>query len=219
LAFVAALQHLPASQRAVLILREVLGFSARETADALGSTVASVNSALQRARRAVDERTPEQSQQRTLRAIGDERLEEIVGRYVEAWERDDVSAVVALLTEDAAIAMPPLRTWFGGTREEFARFLELWPLSGKWHWKTLRTRANGQPAIAFYAYNEALGYNEPFALNVLRFRGEQVAEVVAFVARATDLPPQASYEHWPDRPPDPDWMQVAFGQFGLPDRL
>ena len=219
LAFVAALQHLPASQRAVLILREVLGFSAQETADALGTTVASVNSGLQRARRAVRERAPEQSQQRTLRAMGDQRLEELVRRYVDAWERDDVPAVVALLAEDAAIAMPPLRTWFGGSRREFARFLELWPLSGQWRWKTVRTQANGQPAIGFYAYNETLGYNEPFALNVLSFRGEQVSDVVAFVARATDLPVHASYERWPDRPPDPDWMEVAFGQFGLPDRL
>jgi RNA polymerase sigma-70 factor (ECF subfamily) len=219
LAFVAALQHLPASQRAVLILREVLGFSAQETAEALGSSVASVNSALQRARRAVQERTPEQSQQQTLRALGDERLEELVTRYVEAWERDDVQAVVALLADDAAIAMPPLRTWFGGTREEFARFLELWPLNGQWRWKTARTRANGQPAIGFYAYNETLGYNEPFALNVLSFRGDQVSDVVAFVARAADLPASTSYGRWPDRPPDPDWMQIAFGQFGLPDRL
>src|SRR5437879_5577928 len=90
LAFVAALQHLPANQRAVLILREVLGFSAKEVAETLETTVASVNSALQRARKAVDERTPEQSQQATLRALGDQGVSELVEAYVDAWEQGDV---------------------------------------------------------------------------------------------------------------------------------
>src|SRR5919206_198559 len=90
LAFIAALQHLPPNQRAALILREVLGFSAKEAASMLDTTTASVNSALQRARVTVDERLPEQSQQATLRALGDERLREIVDRYVDAWERCDV---------------------------------------------------------------------------------------------------------------------------------
>ena len=99
LAFIAALQHLPANQRAVLILSEVLGFSAKEVADALDTTVASVNSALQRARKAVEERTPEQSQQETLRAIGDERLRELVEEYVAAWERNDVETVVGMLAD------------------------------------------------------------------------------------------------------------------------
>src|SRR3954452_20373492 len=87
LAFIAALQNLPATQRAVLILREVLGFSAKEVADALETTVAGVNSALQRARATVEERLPERSQQATLRALGDDELREIVDRYVDAWER------------------------------------------------------------------------------------------------------------------------------------
>ncbi len=84
LAFIAALQHLPANQRATLILREVLGFSAREVAETLETTVASVNSALQRARKAVDERLPEQSQQATLRSLGDEGVREVVKGYVDA---------------------------------------------------------------------------------------------------------------------------------------
>src|SRR5207248_7021565 len=92
LAFVAALQHLPPNQRAALILREVLGFSAQEIADALDTTVQSVNSALQRARKTVDEKLPAQSQQATLRAIGDEQLQQIVERYMDAMTRGDVEA-------------------------------------------------------------------------------------------------------------------------------
>ena len=113
LAFIAALQHLPANQRAVLILREVLGFSAREVAESLETTTASVNSALQRARKTVDERLPEQSQQATLRSLGDDGVREVVTGYVDAWDRGDIDAVVAMLTEDATFAMPPLRA---GTR-------------------------------------------------------------------------------------------------------
>ena len=119
LAFIAALQHLPAIQRAVLILREVLGFSAKEVAEAMETSVPSVNSALQRARASIEERVPDQSQQETLRTLDDDEIDEIVKTYVDAWERNDVEAVVALLTEDAAIAMPPLASWFG-PRDEFA---------------------------------------------------------------------------------------------------
>ncbi|HKP88774.1 MAG TPA: RNA polymerase subunit sigma-70, partial [Thermoleophilaceae bacterium] len=95
LAFVAALQHLPPNQRAVLILREVLGFSAKEVAETLATTTASVNSALQRARAAADERLPEQSQQATLRELGDEGMRRTVQGYVDAWDRGDIEAVVA----------------------------------------------------------------------------------------------------------------------------
>ena len=109
LALIAALQLLPAKQRAVLMLREVLGFSARETADALDTTVASVNSALQRARATIDKTLPEPSQQETRRALGDERLREIVERYVDAWERNDFEAVVSMLAEDARPSTTPSR--------------------------------------------------------------------------------------------------------------
>src|SRR2546430_3853868 len=128
LAFVAALQHLPPNQRAVLILREVLGFPAREVADALETTTASVNSALQRARATVDERLPEQTQQATLRSLGDEKLRQIVDAYIDAWERCDVEAVVEMLTEDASFSMPPPRTWFG-RRAADPVFLARWALS------------------------------------------------------------------------------------------
>lgn len=116
LAFIAALQHLPPNQRAALILREVLGFSAREVAESLDTTTASVNSAVQRARVQVEERVPEQSQQATLRALGDERLGEIVERYSDALEQGDVDALLGMLTEDATWSMPRCRTGTGATR-------------------------------------------------------------------------------------------------------
>ena len=121
LAFIAALQHLPASQRAVLLLRDVLGFSAKETAGMLETTVASVNSALQRARRRVEERMPARSQQATLRSLGDERVRAVVEGYLDAWERGDVDALVAMLAEDATFQMPPYPTWWRG-REVIAAF-------------------------------------------------------------------------------------------------
>ena len=107
LAFVAALQHLPPNQRAALILREVLGFSGQEIAEALETTVAAVNSALQRARKAVDERLPDRSQQATLRALGDQRLREIVERYMDAMARGDVDAVVSLLAAGRRVVDAP----------------------------------------------------------------------------------------------------------------
>src|SRR5947208_10008004 len=128
LAFTAALQHLPARQRAVLILRDVLGFSARETADALDTTPVSVDSALQRAHTTVEKRVPKQSQQATLRSLGDAAVREIVDRFVAAWERNDVDAVVELLAEDARMTMPPQPSWYAG-RESVAAFLRGWPLS------------------------------------------------------------------------------------------
>jgi RNA polymerase sigma-70 factor (ECF subfamily) len=218
LAFIAALQHLPARQRAVLILREVLGFSAREVAETLETTVASVNSALQRARATVEERLPEQSQQATLRSLGDERLAEIVNEYVDAWERCDVHAVVAMLTEDAAFAMPPLGTWFGG-RDAIAVFLGGWPLSGQWRWRTVRVRANGQAALGFYSWDPDAGCYLPFALNVLAFRGERIDEVVAFISRATPVPDREVIARLPEQPFDPMRLAAAFERFGLPDKL
>jgi RNA polymerase sigma-70 factor (ECF subfamily) len=218
LAFVAALQHLPANQRAVLILREVLGFSAKETADALDTSVASVNSALQRARKSVDDRTPERSQQATLRSLGDERVEQIIDGYVDAWLRDDVDAVAAMLSQDAAFAMPPLRSWFGG-REEIRRFLAGWPMSGIWRWQVVRAHANGQPALGFYTWDDEAGCYLPFALNVLTFRGEQISDVTAFVARVADNPGRETYAHWPKQPADPERLLAAFGRFGLPEQL
>jgi RNA polymerase sigma-70 factor, ECF subfamily len=218
LAFIVALQHLPARQRAVLILREVLGFSAKEVADSLETTTASVNSALQRARAAVDERLPEQSQQATLRALGDEGLRDVVDGYVDAWERGDIDAVVSMLTEDAVFAMPPLATWFGG-RDAIKTFLAGWPMSGTWRWRAVQTRANGQPALAFYSWDDEEKAFLPFALNVLTFRGTRVEAVTAFITRSTEDPDREVIARLPEQPADQRRLAAAFENFRLPSRL
>jgi RNA polymerase sigma-70 factor (ECF subfamily) len=218
LAFIAALQHLPPNQRAVLILREVLGFSAKEVAESLDTSVASVNSALQRARVAVDERVPEQSQQATLRTLGDDEVRDLVARYVDAWERNDVEQFAAMLAEDATFAMPPLASWYQG-REGIASWAAGWPLSGAWRWRTVITRANGQPAIGFYTWVEDEQAYLPFALNVLTLRGTLVSDVTAFVARAIAEEEIEDYARWPDQPHDEERLSGTFGRFGLPARL
>jgi RNA polymerase sigma-70 factor (ECF subfamily) len=218
LAFIAALQHLPANQRAALIMCEVLGFSAKEAAKALETTTASINSALQRARKTVEERLPEQSQQATLRALGDERLSEIVDGYVDAWGRGDVGAVVGMLTEDAAFSMPPMSTWFGG-RDEIATFLAEYPLSGLWRWRPIRVRANGQPALAYYSWDDGEECYLPFALNVLTLRGDKISDVTAFITRSTEDPDPEVLARMPEQGFESSRLAAAFENFGLPDRL
>ena len=166
LAFVAALQHLPPNQRAVLILREVLGFSAKEVAEALETTVASVNSALQRARETVDERLPEQSQQATLRALGDERLREVVERYMEAMRRATSRRSSAMLAEDAAWSMPPLASWYRG-HDAITGFLRNGPLSGNFRWRHLPRMPTGRRRSPATPGIRSRRPTCPFALDVL----------------------------------------------------
>jgi RNA polymerase sigma-70 factor (ECF subfamily) len=218
LAFIAALQNLPATQRAVLILREVLGFSAKEVAEALETTVASVNSALQRARASVEERVGEESQQQTLRTLGDAEIEETVKAYVDAWERNDVEAVVALLTEDAAISMPPLASWFG-PRDRFAEFLRRHPMTGEIRWKMVLMTANGQPAFGAYAWDPGENAYMAFALNVLTFRGDRIRDVVAFAVKALDEPEEEGFHRWDTTGTDTTRLRNTFQRFGLPDRI
>jgi RNA polymerase sigma-70 factor, ECF subfamily len=192
LAFVAALQHLPARQRAVLILREVLGFSAREVAQSLDTTAASVNSALQRARQTMEDRLPDRSQQATMRSLGDERLREIVRRYIEAWESRNVESMVAILVEDATFAMPPHPHWFFG-RDQVVAFVSR---AGTPELRHIVTRANGQPAIAWYCIQDEHGTFLPASLEVLALEGDRVKEITAFAS-----------------------ADKFFGPFGLPDQL
>ncbi len=184
LAFIAALQHLSARQRAVLILRDVLGFSARETAEALETTAVSVDSALQRAHKTVDERLPSQTQQQTLRLLGDDELSRLVERYVDAWERNDIDAVVSMLAEDARMTMPPLPSWYSG-RGQVAAFLRGYALADIKRWQLIPTSANGQPALAGYLWDEQTEAFKPYCLYVLTLREGQIEEITAFVSPET----------------------------------
>jgi RNA polymerase sigma-70 factor (ECF subfamily) len=218
LAFIAALQHLPPNQRAALILREVLGFSAKEAAEILDTTTASVNSALQRARKAAEERLPEQSQQATLRSLGDEGVREVVEGYVDAWDRGDIDAVVAMLTEDACFSMPPAPSWHRGS-EALAAFLQVGPLSGEWRWRHVGVRASGQPTLAFYSWDEAAKAYLPFALNVLTIRDRRISDVTAFIARLSESSDPEDYKRWPEEPIVRERFVDFFGRFGLPEEL
>jgi RNA polymerase sigma-70 factor (ECF subfamily) len=178
LAFIAALQHLPPKQRGALILRDVLGFSAREVAVALETTTASVNSALQRARKAVDERLPSRSQQMTMRDLGEVTVRRIVERFVDAFERGDTEAILELLAEDASFSMPPYPDWCEG-REAVG---ESWlmPAGAPPRLRYLATSANAQPALGTYAIDPSSGRYVAIALDVLEFDGERISAVTAF---------------------------------------
>jgi RNA polymerase sigma-70 factor, ECF subfamily len=183
LAYVAALQLLPPNQRAVLLVCEVLGFSAREASEMLGTSVASINSALQRARATLERERPARSQQETLRALGDERARELAARFADAWNRADVAAIVAMLREDASFSMPPLPTWFRG-RDDIAAFvaalLETARTSGG-TWRFEVTSASGQPAALGRRRNPSSGRSELGALMVATFEGERIAAITAFL--------------------------------------
>jgi RNA polymerase sigma-70 factor (ECF subfamily) len=217
LAFVAAMQELPARQRAVLILREVLGFSAKEVGETLDASVPSVNSALQRARKTVDERLPERSQQATLRQLGDARMREIVEDYMEAMRGGDVNRVVSMLAEeDAAWSMPPLASWYGGLAE-IEVFLRNGPLCGEWRWRHHPGRANGQLAVGTYTWIESDKTHVPFSLDVMTLEGEKIKEITAFVVRTADTPD--GYSRWPEYAADTSRVQAVFERFGLPDHM
>jgi len=172
LAYVAALQHLPGNQRAVLILREVLGFSATEVAEMLDTTPASVNSALQRARATL----PRRSQQDELAALGDDGRRQLVEAFVTAWERADLPALLDLLTADARFTMPPLPAWFDG-REAVGRFMAERVFATPW--RLVPITANAQPALACYQFDgEAFRLG---AVNVLTVRDGRIAWLAGFL--------------------------------------
>ncbi len=174
LAFVAALQHLPGTQRAALILRDVLGFEASEAAEIVGASVAALNSALQRARQTMQANGPATSQQAMLRDLGEAGERALVTAFVDAWGRSDVDALVKLLAEDARFSMPPIPTWFVG-REAIGRFFRERVFATPW--RLVPMRASAQPAFACYQGPDfRLG-----ALNVIGLRGPLIAETTGFL--------------------------------------
>jgi RNA polymerase sigma-70 factor, ECF subfamily len=191
LAFIAAVQYLPARQRAVLLLRDVLGMSAAETADILGTTPAAVNSALQRARSTLDSGLPAS---KAMVASAAEQAD-LVARYVHAWHTHDVPKLVALLREDAYLAMPPTPSWYRG-RDDIGIYLRRL-FASPWgrDLRLVLTAANRQPALAVYAPAADGNDYQAFAIKVMTVRGGLVAAIAGFV-----------------RP-------SLFGRFGLPPHL
>ena len=176
LAFVAALQHLPPRQRAVLVLREVLAFPAAEVADLLDTTVASVNSALQRARATVADLAPQPGDGR--HALGEEGTR-LLERYVAAFEAYDVDALLELLHEDASISMPPLALWLRGRQD-----LRGWYLGhgiGCRGSRLVPVEVNGQPAFAQYRRAEVGDGHVPWSVQVLEVVEGRVAHVHHFL--------------------------------------
>jgi RNA polymerase sigma-70 factor, ECF subfamily len=182
LAFVAACQHLPGNQRAALLLFEVLGFSAAEIAEMMGTSRASVNSALQRARAVVAQKVPPRTQQQTLRELDDARLREIVAGFSGALERRDTDGLVALLTEDVTWTMPPLPHWYRGLAD-VRHWAAAVPLGSCGSWRHLPTGANGQPAVGCYLRDDAAGVHAAWSINVLTLRGDRIAEVTSFLGQ------------------------------------
>jgi RNA polymerase sigma-70 factor (ECF subfamily) len=176
LAYVAALQHLSATQRAALILRDVLGFSAAEVAGQLETSTAAVNSALQRARKAIGSAAP--TQQTVLRDLGDAAVNDIAARWADAWQAGDVNTIVAMLADDARYSMPPLPQWYQG-QDEIRAFLLRDPLQSRWRF--LPTTANGQIAFGTYRWDDAAGAYIPGGLDVLTLLDGRVSDIVAFL--------------------------------------
>jgi RNA polymerase sigma-70 factor, ECF subfamily len=195
LAFIAAIQLLPAKQRVALIARDVLGWSAAETAALLDVSVASVNSALQRARATMKERLPSWRLEWTQGADASREERELLERYVEATERGDAAAMVELMREDAFFAMPPEAEWEVGNEA----IVDAWVKGGFGsdefgRMRCVLTRVNAQPAVAVYLRRPGDSRYQPLAIDVLRIENGKVADVIGFsldepLLSALDLPP------------------------------
>ena len=177
LAFVAALQKLPGRQRAALLLHDVMGWSASETAEILDMTTVAVNSALQRAR----ETMKEPSERKSTSSRLNEELSALLKRYVAAWEAADSAALIAVLREDVALTMPPLPVWFGG-RADIRSFLEdqLFRGMGPFKVRLEAIRANGSPAFTVYQMDPT-GVYRAAALHILTIENGEISEINDFL--------------------------------------
>jgi RNA polymerase sigma-70 factor (ECF subfamily) len=188
-AFLQVLQRLPPSQRAAVLLKDVVGMSAAEIAELLETTPAATNSLIQRARETLG-RAPEPE------PLGDEEERALVGRYISAWERADVDGLVTLLADDARLSMPPVPSWFDG-----AGAIGAWlgkfvlPTEAAGRFVGRRTRANGLPAVALYQRADEGGF-ELQGVHTIDMRGEHIVEVVAFMDPRTfrffEVPPHVT---------------------------
>jgi RNA polymerase sigma-70 factor (ECF subfamily) len=199
LAFIAALQHLPPRRRAVLVLRDVLGWPARQTAEHLGLSEAAVTSALYRARSTLRERLPERRADWAPTNEPTAEEQAVVDRYMAAVERADLAAVADLLAEDVRAAMPPWTLWLAGRPAVMASLTVSWdPRSPAYvgRFRMLPTRANGQLAVATYVRGPDDDTFRAFAIGVVRVQDGRIADMVAFhepaVFPAFELPATAS---------------------------
>ncbi|WP_371483254.1 sigma-70 family RNA polymerase sigma factor [Kitasatospora sp. NBC_00315] len=176
LAMIAALQFLPARQRAVLILRDVLAMPAGEVADLLGTSVPAVKSALQRARGQLERLAPAEEEVRD--SVASEQRE-LLDRYVTAFENTDIKLLLELLTDDAVAEMPPYPSWFAG-REEVARFFAAQVLVEPGRYRLAPVRANGQPAFALYRRGDDGGHH-PHSITVLTLAGGRISRISGFL--------------------------------------
>jgi RNA polymerase sigma-70 factor (ECF subfamily) len=196
LAYLAAIQYLPPKQRAILILRDALGWSAKETADLIDESVSSVNSALHRARSSMRKRLPERRLEWATPATQSAAERNLLERYMDATDRADVAGLTALLREEARLTMPPFPTWFQG-RGDIATAFEFStdPSSPSYlgQLRTVATAANRQPAVAAYVRRPGDSEYRALGIDVLRFEGELVVEITRFIRAdifaAFGLPP------------------------------
>ena len=179
LAFIAALQHLPPRQRAVLVLREVLQWRAAEVGDAIGVSTAAVNSLLQRARAQLDAIQPSRDDEPV--SPDSPETADLLDRYIAAFESYDMDRLVELFTADAVWEMPPFDGWYHGPADIIALSKFHCPAEGPGDMRFLRTTANGQPVAALYMRNPETGVHEAFQLHVLDARSTGVTHVVAFM--------------------------------------
>lgn len=189
LAFIAALQHLSARQRAVLLLREVLQWKAAEVGEAIGASTAAVNSLLQRARAQLDEIQP--SQDDDIAPPESPEAQEMLAKYVSAFETYDMDQLVKLFTEDAIFEMPPFDGWYRGPADIVTLSTVHCPAQGAGDMRFVGTTANDQPAAALYMLNRETGAHEAFQLHVLSVQAGRVSHVVAFHAQDGEL-----FEHF-----------------------